>query len=177
MHQGAVILQRLFGIEHEGQGLIVDVDFFRRVLGLGARIGDDGCHPLAGIACDVDRQRPSQCVRRFQAGHQRLGRFGELAAVDHVMDAGHFQRGALVDTLDARGGVRAGDQRHMAHAGNVDIGDVVAFAGDEAAVLAHAAIGADEAEFLLRRHFCSSVGRLTPRRRSAASAIASTICA
>ena len=61
--------------------------------------------------------------------------------------------------------------------GQVDIGDEIALAGDEAAVLAHAAVGRDEAEFFERAHLLNSAGRLTPRMRSAASAIASMICA
>ena len=42
--------------------------------------------------------------------------------------------------------MRAGDQRDVQHARQRDIGDEVALAGDEAAILAHAAVGRDEAE-------------------------------
>ncbi len=57
-----------------------------------------------------------------------------------------------------------------------DIGDEAALADHETAILADAAVGRDETEFAGRAHVFSG-GRLAPRIRSAASAIASTICA
>ena len=64
----------------------------------------------------------------------------------------------------------------MLHVRQIDIGDELALAGDEAAVLAHAAVGCDVA-VVAGVHLFRLRGRLTPRMRSAASAIASTICA
>ena len=63
----------------------------------------------------------------------------------------------------------------MPDAGQRNVGHEVALAGDEAAILAHAAVGGDEAE-AAHAHAEASGGRLAPRMRSAASAIASTIC-
>ena len=93
------------------------------------------------------------------------------------MHARHFQRGAFVDVLDARRGVRAGHQRDMLGIRQVDVGDEIALAGDETPVLAHAAVGRNEAVVAGCVHLVRLRGRLTPRMRSAASAIASTICA
>ena len=93
------------------------------------------------------------------------------------MHARHFQRRALVDADDARGGVRAGYQPDVFGVGQVDVGDEAALAGDKAAVLADAAVGRDETEFAQGAHVRDSAGRLAPRSRSAASAMASTICA
>ena len=70
----------------------------------------------------------------------------------------------------------AGHQRDMLHFGQIDIGDEFALAGHEAAVLAHAAVGGNVAVAGFA-HLRSSEGRLAPRMRSAASAIASTIWA
>ncbi len=63
----------------------------------------------------------------------------------------------------------------MLDVGQRDIGDELALAGDEAAVLADAAVGGDEAKMIFRAHRWST-GRLAPRKRSAASAMASMIC-
>ncbi len=177
VHQHAAGLQRLFGVENEGQGLVFDIDLFGRVLGQSPRVGDHRGHPFARIARDFVGQRPARHVRRIEPGHQRQGRRGELGAVEHIMHARHFQRAALVDADDARGGVRAGHQRDVLHIGQHDIGDVIALAGDEAAVLADAAIGRDVTEMVRRFAHFKSTGRLAPRMRSAASAMASTIWA
>ena len=61
------------------------------------------------------------------------------------MHAGHGKRRALVDGLDARRRMRAGDQRDMLHIRQIDVGDELPLAGDEAAVLAHAAVARDVA--------------------------------
>src|SRR5713226_927736 len=113
-------------------------------------------------------------VRRVEPGRERERGGGQLLPVEHVMHAGQRERLALVDRDDARGGMRTGDERDVARAGQRDVGGEAALAGDEAAVLAHAAVGRDVAE---TRRAHRSTGRLAPRMRSAASAIASTICA
>ncbi len=43
----------LDGIEHEGQGLVVDLERFSGVFSLRAGFGDDCGDPLAGIARDL----------------------------------------------------------------------------------------------------------------------------
>ena len=68
------------------------------------------------------------------------------------MHAGHRQRRGLVDRDDARRRIRACHQRDMLDARRHDIGGEIALADDEAAVLAHAAVGRDEAEFARRAH-------------------------
>src|SRR3974390_18213 len=100
----------------------------------------------------------------------------KICTVENVMHAGRGERCFLVDRFDAGGGVGAGNQRHMLHVGQVNVGDELPFAGDEAAILPYAAIGGDIA-VVAGAHLRSSSGRLSPRIRSAASAIASTICA
>ena len=97
VHQRRIFFQRALGVEHEGQGLVIDLDRFGGVLGLRAGVGGHRGHPFAGIARDLVRQRPARHVGRFEAGEQRVGRLRELGAVQHVMHARHFQRRALVD--------------------------------------------------------------------------------
>ncbi len=176
MHQRRAFFQRLFGVEHEGQSLVIDLDGFGGVLRERTGVGHHGGDPFAGIARDIERQRPARHVGRIEPGHQRQRGGGKLGAVDDVMHAGKAKRRALVDFLDARGGMRAGHHGDVLHVRQFDIGDEPAFAGDEAAVLAHAAVGRDVAVADLVHGF-KLRGRLTPRMRSAASAIASTICA
>ena len=71
---------------------------------------------LAGTR-HVDRERPARHVRRVEPGHQRRRRGGELGPVEHVVHAGHRQRDPLVDFDDARGRMRTGHDRDMAHSG------------------------------------------------------------
>ena len=70
--------------------------------------------------------------------------------------------------------MRARDERHVQHAGQLDIGDVAARSGKEAAMLLRPPALGDVAEMALV-HGAGS-GRFTPRIRSAASVTASTIC-
>ena len=105
------------------------------------------------------------------------GRGGKLAAVQHVVHARERERRGLVDRPDARRRIRTRQQRDVPSAGKGDIGGEAPLVGDEAAVLAHAAVGGDETEARRRRGHDPITGRLRPRMRSAASATASTICA
>ncbi len=91
------------------------------------------------------------------------------------MHAGRGKRGPLVDRDNARGGMRATHKRDMARAGECNIGRETTLAGDEAAILAHAAIGRDITEGAPAHGV--PCGWFRPRMRSAASAIASTIWA
>jgi len=92
------------------------------------------------------------------------------------MNAGHGEGGALVNRDDTRRGVGAGHQRDMFGVRQIDVSDEPALADDETAVLAHTPVGRDK-PILLSTQLRSSEGRLDPRMRSAASAIASTIWA
>ena len=83
------------------------------------------------------------------------------------------ERLGFTDCEDARGGMRTGHQRDVPHGRYRNIGGEATPADDKAAILAHAAIARHEAEGL----HGSRSGRFKPRMRSAASAIASTICA
>ena len=176
MHRRTGRLERLLGIEHERQALVGDPHRLGGILRPRARIGHHGRDPLARIARDVDRERTARHVGRVEPGGERQGRGGELASVQHVDDARHSERRRLVDRDDAGGRIGAGDERHVAHARERDVGDELPLADHETAVLAHAAVGGEKAE-AVGAHATAPVGWLAPRMRSAASAIASTICA
>src|SRR5215470_6750873 len=73
--------------------------------------------------------------------------------------------------------MRRGHQRHMLGVGERNVGGELTAPDDETTILAHAPIGRHELKLPRARHQRASLGRLSPRRRSAASAIASTIWA
>ena len=175
VHERAAGRIGFLAVEHERQRLVIHAHQLGGVLGERARVRDHRRHPFSGIARDIDRERTPRHLRGVEARQQRLGRRGKLAAVEHVVHARHRERLGLVDRDDARGGVRTRHQRDVARARQGDIGGEAALADDEAAVLAHAAVGRDEPE--RRRAHGVPAGRFRLRMRSAASAIASTICA
>ena len=150
VHQRACLFQRLFGVDDERQPLVSDLHLLGGVLGQGAGIGDDRRDPFAGVTRDFDRRaaaagRAAYRARSSAAGWPRRVRRRRSHNARRALPALRF-----VDADDARGGVGAGDQRHVLGAGQVDVGDKLALADDEAAVLAHAAVGGDEAEALAR---------------------------
>ena len=170
MHRRTAWLRGFLAVEHERQRLVLHHHRLGRVLGERARVGDHGGDPFAGIARNVDRERPARHVGRVEAGHQRQRRGRKLAAVEHVVHARHRQRRGLVDGHDARGGMRRGHQRHVLRARQRDIGGEAALADHKAAVLAHPAIRRHVAKFFRGAHGAGA-GRFCPRMRSAASAI------
>ncbi len=175
VHPRACRSTSFFAVEHERQRLIVHRDLLGGVFGARPGVRDDGGHPLARIARHVDGERPARDLGDIETGQQRLRRTGELAPIQHVMHARHRECSRLVDGENARGGIWRRDQGDVPRAGKHDIAGEPAFARDKAAILAHAPVGGDETKGF-RAHVCLA-GWLRPRMRSAASAMASTICA
>jgi hypothetical protein len=175
VHERTAGLQRLLRVEHEGEPLVGDAHLFGSVLCLRAAIGQHGRDPFARVARDIDRQRAPRHVGRVEAGGERPGRGCQLAPIEHIVDARHGEGGALVDFGDARRRIGAGDDGHVVHAGQRNVGGKSPLADDEAPVLTHPAVRRYEAQEA--GHGERSCGRLAPRMRSAASAIASTIWA
>ena len=109
---GAVQLRRAVGhrllrVEHRGQHLVLDDDLAAALLGGADGVGEHGHHPLADEAHDVVedvRVVGIDEVVGVDRGREALARH-VLPRVDAV-DAGHRQRGGLVDRDDARVGVR-----------------------------------------------------------------------
>ena len=175
MHRRALRRIGRFAVEHERQRLVVHAHQLGGILGERAAVGDHRRHPFPAIARDLDGERPPRHLGRIEAGQQRRGGGRQLAAVEHVVHAGHGQRRGGVDRKDARGRMGRRDHGNMAGAGQHDVGGEAALAGDEAPILAHAPVRRHETE--ARRGHGAVTGWLRPRMRSAASAIASMIWA
>ena len=111
-----------------------------------ARFGDDGGDPFAGVARLTDGERIAPHFGRIEAVHQRVVAAGKLLAGQHIMHAGHRQRRRGVDRDDARGRIRRRHDARHAACRRAHVGDEMALAGDEAAILAHAALRRDVAE-------------------------------
>ena len=135
-----------FRVDHEGQGVVVDLDPFGPVLGDVTRIGDDGGDPFAGIPCPIDGQGEASDIGEVEPAHQRVGRLGQLLSGDHGEDAFDLQCLFRADGVDPRRRVGAGHQRHMLHAGKRNVGDEAALAGDEAPVFLGPPFARDVAE-------------------------------
>ncbi len=174
VHAGRIRLERLLGVDDEGQRLILDFDQFGRVLGDGARVGADGSYPLAGVAGLGVRERRALHARNVDAREKRIGVLEQLLAGQHVMDAGHRQRRACVDLLDQRGGIRARNHGDVLHTGKAHVGGIASAARDEAAVFLHAALLRDvfEVPWGVAHAFHHSASRID----FAAICTASTIC-
>ena len=69
---GAIRPQRRFGVEHEGQGLIIDADKLSRILSARAAVGDDGGDPFAHIARGADGERVALHMGRVEPVHHGL---------------------------------------------------------------------------------------------------------
>ncbi len=185
MHRRAVRLERFFRVDHERQRLVIDDNFFGGVFGERAAVGDHRHDPFAGITGLPDRERMAFDERRIEPVHQRIGCGGEFVAGQHIMHARHRQRLGRIDRDDARGRMLRRQHRDMQHAFERDIGDVMAAARDEPAILANPAVGRDEAEGRgIGAHFASTTdwpvcaagcGVLARRKRSAANCTASMI--
>ncbi len=143
--RGLVNLRRAFcrglgGIDHRRQHLIVDDDFFRRVLGLRQRFGD---HDRDRVADVVGLVRRNRRMRRHLHRRAVLGKHGPAAdqsakfcrrkirAGQHRDDAGHAGRGLGVDLFDFRVRMRRTDEIDVGLARTIDVVRVLTLAGNE----------------------------------------------
>ena len=131
--QRRVRVERLAGVDHGGQRVVLDVDQLQRVA-RGILVGRDHERDLLALEADLvagehglgvvgDRRHPGQA--------QRL----EVLGRDHRVHARHLQRLGGVDREDLGVGVRAAQHRPMQHAGQADVVQVGALAADEPRVL------------------------------------------
>ena len=163
---------RRLRVDDEGQGFVVDLDLFRRVLRQITVFRHDRRHPFADVAGDPDGQRPAFDPRRVERVDERVGRRRQFRPGQHRSHARHGQRFGRVDGQDLGVGVGALHECHVERARTADIGDEVPAPGDETAVLLGPALGGDEA---VARRLCH---RPPPPclSRSAAIWMARTIC-
>ena len=135
-----------FRIDDMRQRFVFDFDQFGGVFGECTRIGNHRHHPFAGVTRDVFGQCIARDFRRVDADRQRIGFAAEFFAGQYIMHAGCGERGFAVDRNNARAGVRRSDDGDVFHAGQRNVGDETAAAGDEARVFLGAAFRADVAE-------------------------------
>ncbi len=126
-------VERLLRIRDHRQRLVVHVDALERVLGLVLRLGDDADDLLA-LEADLVRRQDRLRVAS-QRRHPREAVLGQQVARHARDDARHRHGARAVDRVDLGVGERRPVDRHVQHAGQLHVIDVVALAADEAVVL------------------------------------------
>ena len=151
---------RGLGVDHHRQVLVLDLDQVARVLGDVAVLGDHRRHRFADVAHPIDRHAVLH-HRRARELRRRAGHLLRFRAGEDEVHARERLRLRGVDALDA--GVRpvAAQHRGVRHAGEHDVVDVLAVAGQQARVLDPLEVLADVLVFLARR-------LLLPARRNVA---------
>ena len=134
MHLWAVITQGLFWIQHKWQGCCFEANFFNRVFGDGPAFGNHRTYPFTGIPHLSNGKRVASDIGGVQTVHQWVNCGGKFGPGHNINDAGHGQRGAGINRVNAGGRQVAWHQRDMRHIGMIIIGNIMAFAGNKAAV-------------------------------------------
>ena len=137
---------RTNGFEHADDGwkhLIINDHRFRRRARELQRIGNhkgDHVADEAHLALRQHRKRRllhRQAIRAMNApaARQRTEAVGrDIVTGQHGLDARQRQRGRLVDATDRRMAMRRTDEHAERHVGPLDVGDVIAAAGQKAEV-------------------------------------------
>ena len=133
VHQRRAGLARLQHVDDHGQRVEVELDLGGEVLGLGAGRGDAHRHRLADVADFAGRQDRLQ--RGLEAGQRGVGAdggdAGEVLGDDDALADGRRD----ADRADARMRQRAPQERHLQHARQLDVADVLAAPAHIAVVL------------------------------------------
>ncbi len=121
------------GVHHGRERIDVDVDQLGGVLGHGPGGGDDRGQRFADVAHGaVGEQAPRQGLGggdRQHVGHRPRPGGGQVGLGHHRHDAGEAEGAGRRDRPDPGVGHRAADERHVAQAGDVVVGQVAAPAG------------------------------------------------
>ncbi len=128
--------ERILELDDRGQRVVVDDHFVGGVARFVRAVRDDDCHRVADVAGLVDRDRAVvgvlDVVGDRPRQRHRLGPVvDEVGAGEHRDDAGHRGRGLGVDRADAGVRVRAAHDLEVQRARDVEVGDVLRFAGEE----------------------------------------------
>jgi hypothetical protein len=115
--------------------LVLDLHQLGGVLGQAAAGGDDGGHPLPGVAGLPDGQGVPDYIGQVHILRDALHPLGQLSAHDDLHHAEGPLRRAGVDALDNRMGVGRRHRGQVEHAREHDVVDVAAFAQGETPVL------------------------------------------
>ncbi len=171
--------QRFFSIHHDWQWVVVHLDGRQRIIRLVACFGHHSRHRIAGVAHTIGGENITG------AGHAK-GMGGEMAlhparnpdageghhlVLDvspgqHAHHAGHLQRGAGVNTLDARMRILAAQNGHMEHAGQREVRSEFGFAAQHLRIFlafeacAQSLAGARRGLFGVGRLGCRRIGAI-----------------
>ena len=133
-HRVATRGDRVLGVDHRGQQLVLHVDEVDGVLGDVPALRDHRGHGLAHMADAIGRDAV--------LGDRRVGEAGQRARLLGRLGAGHDQHHARqrfgpagVDARDPRMRMRAAQHRGMGHVRKDDVVDVLAPAGQEPWIL------------------------------------------
>ena len=138
-----VFVQGRAGVGDGRQGLVIDLDRFRRILRLRQGFGDDQRHRLPDVAHLAGRQHGSRRIvarRTVAIGERHLaGDIAELVCFDvvtreHEQDARHATRGRRIDAADV--GVRDPRSQHdgLRRIGKLDVIGIATATGDQGLV-------------------------------------------
>ncbi len=134
-------------VAHDRQGLEIELDLAREILGLRARRRHAHRHQLADIAHLAGGE--DRLHRGLEAGKRGVGADGgdpgQVLGNEHPV----ADRRRDADGLDAPMGQRAAHEGHVQHAGQLDIADVLAPPTQVAVVLL---AGEPRADALVRHH-------------------------
>ena len=133
-HQGRPGLQRLEGVDHHRQGLVLHLlgQGVHAVEGRFPRLGDDRGH-LLPLEQDLAHGQHHLPVAR-QRGHPGEAGLVQVLAGDHRDNPGNRQRRFFADRADPGMGIRAAHDAHVEHARKHDVVQIPPGALDEARV-------------------------------------------
>ena len=163
VQDGAFARQTGFRIDDRRQRLELDRDQFGRVFRQVAALGDDDGDRLADVAHLVigqqrllrvekfvlDQRGPFLRQRQLRVGYRRQ-QFHQIGPGDRIHDARRGKRARKIDRTDARMGHLAAHEGRMQHAGQFEVGDVLAAPGEQPLIFAPQDRLADEAAVRLR---------------------------
>src|SRR5215472_14241725 len=176
MNRGTSLLIRRLRIEHERQRFVRNPDQVARVFGLGSCSGDDGGDPLAAVARHTNSQWVAADLWSIDADHERVGRRREVGSGEYAAHPRHGERLSGVDIENTAGRQIGGHQGDVKRSRQIDVARETTFTDHKSTVLASTTLGRDETVSTQICHRRASPGEvLAPRRRWAASSIASMI--
>jgi hypothetical protein len=140
---GRPVCQRVLDRRDRRQGLVVDCDGRRRVLGLIAVVGNDHGHGCAHETDAVARQREQMHVLEEVQELRELLDAGELPCGDDGVDVRVAPDFVGVDRIDLRVRVGTPNERRLHHARHPQIGDETGGSVEERAVLSATARRSD----------------------------------
>ena len=131
--QGRAVRLRLVRRDDDPEWLVVDVDQLERVLG-DVGVGRDHRRDLLALEPHLVGDEHRLRVPRKRRHPRQVVLCHQLAGDDRDHALERLRRRG-VDPVQLRVGVRAAQDRHVQHPGQMDVVDVVAGAADEAVVL------------------------------------------